>query len=34
MSESVKFDRAVAFYDKTRGLPPELEAKQAELLHA
>lgn len=34
MRESVRFDRAVAFYDKTRGLAPDLAAKQADLLHA
>lgn len=34
MPESVRFDRAVGFYDRTRALPPEVTARQAELLMA
>lgn len=34
MRESVRFDRAVAYYDRTRALPPEIVAWQAELLMA
>lgn len=34
LPESVHFDRAVEFYDRTRWLPPEIEARQTELLMA
>ncbi|HEX2195781.1 MAG TPA: class I SAM-dependent methyltransferase [Actinomycetota bacterium] len=30
MTESIAFDRAVDYYDRTRGLPPEMEAEMVE----
>lgn len=32
MAESIKFDRAVEFYDQTRGFPPGIEKQAAALL--
>ena len=34
MSESIKFDRAAEYYDRTRALPEDVVARQAELLMA
>ena len=33
MPESIRFDRAVEYYDRTRVLPPEVVARQRAILH-
>src|SRR5687767_1296297 len=34
MTDSIKFDRAAEYYDRTRALPDDVNARQAELLMA